>query len=253
MSKFDLTGAFKTNPACKVDWRLQGFSWLGRFFVELRMVFGVVTAVCNFDRLGKTLRTLTEVSCAIPRAFLGCTLDDFTAVGPKRSGWCEQFSKEFKSVCTQLNIQLAANCSNNEKAFENQTIGVVLGIKFDTHDLSWFFPRDQGERLLRSITAASRGDHLSLNQMQELMGWSVNDFAQMCPFLKAFRHSVNRYIGSFGDDEQILLLVLPQVLRDLAVCGNAMVTAMDGLPIPARPGNPPIVFRSVTEEAVWRI
>jgi hypothetical protein len=85
--------------------------------------------------------------------------------------------------------------------------------------------------------------------MQELMGWSVNDFAQMCPFLKAFRHSVNRYIGSFGDDEQILLLVLPQVLRDLAVCGNAMVTAMDGLPIPARPGNPPIGSWVFTSDA----
>jgi hypothetical protein len=137
-----LTDAFKINPACKVDWRLQGFSWLSRFFVELRMVFGAVTAVCNFDRLGNTLRSLIEVSCAIPRAFLGRTFDDFTAVGPKRSGWC----KQFKSVCKRLNIQLAANCPNNEKAFENQTIGVVLGIKFRHPQPLLVFPKRPGRK-----------------------------------------------------------------------------------------------------------
>jgi hypothetical protein len=29
------------------DLRLQGFSWLGKFFVETRQVFGAKTSVCN--------------------------------------------------------------------------------------------------------------------------------------------------------------------------------------------------------------
>lgn len=248
MSKFDLTDAFKTIPAKKSDWRLQGFSWLGRFFVEIMMVFGAVTAVSNFDRLGNTIRVLTEVACAIPRVFLGRTLDDFTAVGPRHSGWCEQYSTEFKSVCKRLNVQLADLCPLNEKAFENQTNGVVLGIRFNSENLSWSFPEDKGNRLLRLIAAASSADYLSLGQMQELMG-SVNDLAQMCPILKAFRHSANRYIGSFGEDDQLLLPVPTQVVRDLAVCSNVAASAVRGLPIPARPGNPPIGAWVFTSDA----
>lgn len=52
MSKFDLKDAFKLIPARKEDWSLQGFKWLGRFFVETQMIFGAVPSVSNFNRLG---------------------------------------------------------------------------------------------------------------------------------------------------------------------------------------------------------
>ena len=34
MSKFDLTDAYKYIPCKKEDLRLQGFFWLGKFFIE---------------------------------------------------------------------------------------------------------------------------------------------------------------------------------------------------------------------------
>jgi hypothetical protein len=47
MSKHDLVAAYKQVP-CKVsDLRLQGFQWLGKFFVETRQVFDAKTSVCN--------------------------------------------------------------------------------------------------------------------------------------------------------------------------------------------------------------
>ena len=36
MSKFDLTDAYKNIPCKKEDLRLQGFFWLGKFFIEKR-------------------------------------------------------------------------------------------------------------------------------------------------------------------------------------------------------------------------
>ena len=37
MSKFDLTDAYKNIPCKKEDLRLQGFFWLGKFFIEKRI------------------------------------------------------------------------------------------------------------------------------------------------------------------------------------------------------------------------
>ncbi len=37
MWKFDMVDAYKTIPAAQQDLRLQGFTWLGRFFIELVM------------------------------------------------------------------------------------------------------------------------------------------------------------------------------------------------------------------------
>ena len=39
-SKFDIQDAYKLIPAKTEDYRLQGFSWLGNYFVETRLSFG---------------------------------------------------------------------------------------------------------------------------------------------------------------------------------------------------------------------
>ena len=52
-SKFHLQDAYKLMPAKKEDFRLQGFSWLGKWFVETQQSFGGVPSPTNFDRLPK--------------------------------------------------------------------------------------------------------------------------------------------------------------------------------------------------------
>jgi len=239
MSKFDLKDAYKIVPARRADWRLQGFQWLGRYFVETKMTFGAETSVSNFDRVGNTLQAITKAVCKIPRRFLGRTLDDFTVVSPKSSGWCEEFTREFKGVCKKVNIQLAANCPQQEKAFENMQRGVVLGVRFDTKDLTWEFTEEKASNLVTSILTAIQTEYLSLQQMQKLMG-EVNDFAQMCPFIKAFKHPANAFMGAFGTDKQLLLPMPAQVAKDLRVCARAAQASKTGLPISARPGGAPL-------------
>ena len=53
-SKCDIQDAYKLMPVKVADYRLHGFRWLGKYFVETRQPFGGVPAPCNFDRLGKT-------------------------------------------------------------------------------------------------------------------------------------------------------------------------------------------------------
>ena len=53
-SKFDLQDAYKLMPAKKKDFRLQGFFWLGKWFLETQQGFGGAPSPSNFDRLAKT-------------------------------------------------------------------------------------------------------------------------------------------------------------------------------------------------------
>jgi len=41
MSKFDMCDAYKLMPAKPEDYRLQGLSWLNKFFVETQQIFGL--------------------------------------------------------------------------------------------------------------------------------------------------------------------------------------------------------------------
>jgi hypothetical protein len=66
MWKFDMVDAYKTIPAAQQDLRLQGFTWLGKFFIELKKVFESKEAVSAFDRLNNTLVSLAAIQAQLP-------------------------------------------------------------------------------------------------------------------------------------------------------------------------------------------
>ena len=118
ISKFDIQDAYKLVPALTEDFRLQGFQWLGRYFVETRLSFGGKPSPVNFDRLVKTKNLLVCLETGTPRFLVPRALDDTPCVGATRSGIVEKFTEGMKSMCVDLNIPLAASCPKAEKAFE---------------------------------------------------------------------------------------------------------------------------------------
>ena len=99
-------------------------------------MFGAKPAVPDYDRLGNTVKCLTVCISKIPSELVHRHLDDVPSAGPKNSNCCEKFSKTYKEICKDLNILLAENCPSKEKAFCNSTEGKVLGIWFDSTNLT---------------------------------------------------------------------------------------------------------------------
>jgi len=137
MSKLDLTAAYKQVPARVQDLRLQGFRWLGKYFVETRQIFGAKTSVSNYDVVGETLKLLALCESTCPAHLVLRQVDDVPIVSPKSTGWCENFTERYLELCKYLNVELAPPCPMNDKAFINATRGKVLGIMFDANDLTW--------------------------------------------------------------------------------------------------------------------
>ena len=99
ITKFDMVDAYKNVPAKSSDLRLQGFSWLDKYFVELRLIFGATTAVTNYDVLSNTVATLAKAECEIAAHLLHRILDEVLFVAPGSSVVAHQFSSCYSRIC----------------------------------------------------------------------------------------------------------------------------------------------------------
>lgn len=248
MSKLDMKDAYKLIPAKKADWRLQGMSWAGRFFIDLKGTFGGTPSVTNYDALAATTQDIAISRTGIPRRWVHRTLDDSPAVSPAQSGWTPAFTEAYLDVCKDLNIKLAQPCPRKDKAFCNETSGRVLGIWFDSSDLSWSYPEDKAIPLVREVLTMLETGEANLKTMQSIMG-SINDVSQMCPFLKGWRLPSLSFQSSFQDREDTVLPVPAQVRADMMVCCRVIMAAKGGLPLAARPAGPALNYILFTSDA----
>ena len=89
--------------------------------------------MANFDVLGNTILDLTLTDCEIATRLVHRQLDDVPIVVPfKKKEWCIEFTAQYREICQQLDILLADDCKDLEKAFSCSQYGKVLGIWFDT-------------------------------------------------------------------------------------------------------------------------
>ena len=248
MSKFDLKDAYKLVPCPIKDLRLQGFKWLDKFFVETSQMFGARTAVSNFDKLGHTIVTLAKSDCDILPELVHRHLDDVPVVGPEKSNVCQKFSESYTSVCKNLNIPIAENCPNLEKAFLNSDKGKVLGIWFDTSDLSWQLPKEKKEKTLRKIYDAKNNELISVLQMQKLMG-NLNNVSMMCPFLNGFRSNLNNDLGYSLKNNLDNVRISSNSKSDLCVWAGCLLDKELKMPIPSRLCQPTMYHKCFSSDA----
>jgi hypothetical protein len=225
MWKFDMVDAYKTIPSAQSDLRLQGFSWLGKYFIELKKVFGSKEAASAFDRLNNTLVTVAALSAGLPTHLIHRTLDDVPVVTPPNSSAGHRFAQEYQDICSSIGAVLAPPCPKFEKAFCDSTWGTVLGIQFVTIPLTWSIPRDKKAKILDRIRGPLNGLPINLNDLQKLIG-TLNDVGQMCPFLRGFKQPLHLLLMEFHDNKEIELPIPTAVKDDLRIWAAAMDTGV---------------------------
>jgi len=238
MSKLDLKDAYKQVPAKIQDLRLQGIMWGGAYFVETQQIFGSSSSVANFDVVAKTIQDIAITNSGIQRKWVHRTLDDTAVVAPKSSQACETFTAAYTNLCKAINIRLAEDCPNNEKAFRNKTQGTVLGIRFNSDNLTWSISQEKAAKVLEDVHLAATAGHLDLKQMEELHG-RLDNFGQMAPFLQAFKRPLNDLLAAFGKDYDTLLPVPKELIEDLRVWAAVAVSATEWQPIEQPLRRPP--------------
>ncbi len=248
MSKFDQKDAYKNIPARLDELRLQGFKWLGKFFIELSQIFGAKSAVPNYDQSGHTVTDLAIIASNTPEDLVFRHLDDTPTVGPANKQYCQNFSREFVNICTELNLKLAPNCPNNEKAFCNETFGKVLGIWFDTEILCWSLPEQKRVETLQLVKLAIDNNFLPVLTIQKLLG-KLNSSCLMCPILSLFKRNLNICLGHALRANSDVVRVSPDAKSDLRVWAGFLLDENHWFPIPIQPCSPPINHKTLFSDA----
>jgi hypothetical protein len=247
MSKFDFVDAFKIIPAKLNDLRCQGFSWLNKYFLENRQIFGAKTSVPNFDIFANSIKVLANADLKIPEKFFHRTLDDIPLVAPYHKDWCVMFSNSLIGICSALNVPLASECPNNEKAFVCKTQGKVLGLFFDSVNLTWKFPDDKYFKYLNFVFDILARDKVSLKDMQSLMG-ILNNICLMAVFLDGFKFNLYEVLKRLIADERPVSL--PRcAYNDLCVFANFLSEGNLWRPIVPKYCNVPLSHFQVISDA----
>jgi hypothetical protein len=246
IDKTDVKNAFKNVPAKIDDLNLQGFMLNGRFFIELRMIFGACTALANYDILGNTVEKLAVAESRIPRRYVRRAVDDQPTATPAGSRWGECFVNTYKKICQDINIELAEDCENCDKAFTNKTCGKVLGVWFRSSDLTWKLPEEKVELYLQKIAEVAGSSSVTLDDMQSLMG-RLNFLCMMCPFLKSFRYNLNKELSMRLAGNAVNYGLSEIAINDMLV--HARVLEAGWLPIAREVTAPPPCASVFTSDA----
>jgi hypothetical protein len=230
--------AYKNIPQHPSIWPYQAMFWLNKFFIDISTVFGSGTAPSQFDVFSATVQFLAEFfSQANPFAILR-QLDDLVILAPAHSNACHLFTSTYRDLCNLFSIRLADPCPKFEKAFENSTHGLVLGLLFDSTKMTWALPYYKFSRYVNSLDSFLSDSFASLHDVQSLAGF-LNDFALFSPFFKAFKAPLLYFLHEFKDDPKSRLFIPHQVRQDLYFWREAIFSATTGFPLSLPPQGPP--------------
>jgi hypothetical protein len=246
-SKYDLVDAYKNVPVRIYDLRLQGFSWLSKFFVETRQIFGAKTAVSNYDIFGNTLLTLANTEAQIPKLFVHRALDDVPVISPRCRDWCIKFDKAYCSLCKELNVKLAEPCEKFEKAFVHSTFGKVLGYFFESKLMAWKLPDDKRVKYKNFAIDILKSKSSDLLQMQTLMGY-LNHAGMFAPLLKGFKFNLNKRLGQLQCNDSKAIVMDDNCLFELRIWCN-FLAEHEWHPLGGLHFAPPLVCKSLASDA----
>ncbi len=211
------------------------------------MIFGASTALANYDVLGNTIEKLAIAESGIPRRFVRRAVDDQPTATPASSSWGEKFVSAYKIICAELNIELAEDCDDCDKAYTNTTCGRVLRVWFRSSDLTWKLPEDKINITLHAIGVVASSPSVTLDTMQSLMG-RLNFLCMMYPFLKSFRFNLNKELSKRLENPSLCSAISREAREDLLV--HARILKYGGwLPTAKEAAAPPPSAAEFTSDA----
>jgi len=105
MAKLNLKHTFRLCPVSPSDWDLLGMHWQGKFYVDLRLPFGLHSSPFLFNCLADAFEWILKHNYAI--STLMHYLDDYFTIGPPLSPLCPSQVDIIVKTADRLGIPLA--------------------------------------------------------------------------------------------------------------------------------------------------
>ena len=167
--KLDWSSAYKQMMVKKDDVGMQGFTWMGRTFFELGLVFGAKSSAGLFDRLAKIVVHISAMRACLPLEWKIQHLDDVCGASPVGNHAVDRFYLSYQRTAKELGVELASE-EDPEKCFAPRTEGVVLGTNYNTEDMTWSIKEDKMAVILNLIRTALELREQTVREVKRICG-----------------------------------------------------------------------------------
>ena len=230
--KCDFVSAYKHIHVQQKQLRYQWFSWLGKFFVELCLVFGCVSSVGIYDRMARLIIRMAVSLSKFP-AFLAVQhLDDLCVISPRDGMMIKRLYEHYMEICEKVGVSLQeADNVGLDKAFAPTTKGVMLGIWFCTESWTWWLSQDKIARYANDLLELSQ-----MNETTQRMVWqSVGKVLYVSVLLPGSQYHTSAMMAANNQSKDPNALVgISGLMREQLLWWVDMIRLVgDGMPIPA--------------------
>ena len=178
-------------------------------------------------------------------------MDNITVISTADLEDTKNFLTTLKKIANKLDIPLAPPCPKFEKAFDQTNKGTVLGIIFNSENMTWKMPPEKTQETLELIKNYLLIEKTTLLDFQKLHG-KLNDFTQLNIFLKGFKFNQNNFLENLNKFPEHKKSIPPKVKKELQIWANVIIDTKDGLPIPTSMELPPTSSIKFISDAAGR-
>jgi hypothetical protein len=167
--KTDWSDAYKHFAVRELDTDLQWFSWGGKYFKELALIFGCASSAGIFDDGAKVVLDLVCRRAQFPKEFVCQHLDDACAAAAHESDAVHRFDAAFMEIASYVGVKLAPR-DDPDKSFGPSKEGTVFGIYYNTAEWTWRIPEEKLSRLIADMADALTTDTVCEKTVKKIAG-----------------------------------------------------------------------------------
>ena len=161
MGKIDIRHAFHICSVRSEDYELLGTYWQGLYFIELRLPFGLRTAVFIFNSFADALHWILQNKHLTEH--LLHYLDDVLTAGEANSHQCGADMQTIKKAFDQLGVPSAL-----DKFIGPTTCLICLGIEINTVKQEIRLPKDKYDELMSILTSWTNTQKVTKHKLLSL-------------------------------------------------------------------------------------
>ena len=162
LAKSDIRSAFRLLPIHPQSYHLLGFSWEGQYYYDKCLPFGLASSCQIFERFSTALQWILQHKLGVK--YVTHLLDDFLFMGVTYRD-CSRSLNTFLSLSEYLGIPIA-----HDKTVLPTHELTYLGITINTRSRQTSLPPDKVLKASSLIHEALDFSHLTLRQLQSLIG-----------------------------------------------------------------------------------
>ena len=173
--KVDWSDAYKHIKVRDEDLKLQVIEFGGRFFVELRLVFGARSSPGIYDEVSDVVLDVAVLESKILRSLVTKHLDDTLGVGTSKADDPVQACfKAYLRVAEEVGVKLPVPDEDKTKVQSPATTVLALGMHFDTENWTVKCPELKVARILHLVRKGLVDGKLLAGELASLSGMLVD-------------------------------------------------------------------------------